>query len=65
MLIAIIDVDQRELNGRRFPLVIEDENDKPATFESIDQIREFAHDHILNSCQWWAFDLDTGESEEV
>lgn len=65
MLIAIIDMDQRNINGRRFPLALEDKNERIAMFGSIKEIQKIKSDHLLEPCTWWAFDLDAGEAEEV
>ncbi|UCE67348.1 MAG: hypothetical protein JSU85_04855 [Candidatus Zixiibacteriota bacterium] len=66
MLIAIIDRDQRdEKSDIRVPMVVEDEDGNVMTFESIEDIRDLCEDSLLNVFRWWAFDLDTGEAEEV
>ncbi len=66
MYIAIIDIDQSELeHGTRQAITIQDDNYNNTLFESVEQIREVANGHILQDFQWWAFNLDTGEAEEV
>lgn len=66
MLIAIIDQNQSEFEkGTRQALAITNHDGHIMSFNSVEEIREIAKDHILNGFQWWAFDMDTGEAEEV
>lgn len=65
MLTAIVDVDQSEVGGHRQPFFITEPNGDVIKFDTVKEIRDLARDHSLNVFQWWAFDLDTGESEDV
>lgn len=44
-------------------LVIEDgEDGVPFMFKSAQNIAELREEHTLKSCDWWAFNTETGES---
>lgn len=59
MWIAIVDIKQSQ---RRCPAVLTDEDWTPASFESSDEIRQLKKEHALGAFDWWAFDMDTGDS---
>ncbi len=58
--IVIVDMDQP---GRRVPMTLMEDDDKIATFESVEAIEAYVHP--LRVFEWWAFNYVTGESEAV
>ena len=61
---VIIDKNQGEgeYTPARCPLVLTDDNDDPATFDSVEEIEALYKEHPLNVFGWWAFDWTGGGS---
>ena len=61
MFIAIIDCDQGE--NQRNPTILADDDGNVMKFESVEDIEDIHITHQLNVYTWWAFNMDSGESE--
>lgn len=59
----IVLVDMRENNGS--VVMIQDENDCAAQYESLDDVREGMRNHILSDFPMVALNMDDLEVEEV
>jgi hypothetical protein len=56
--IAIINLQNR-------PRVIMGDDDDPAEFEDISEIVKLKSKHILRKHEWYAFNYETGQSEDI
>ena len=46
-------------------VTINGENDEPQMFSSIEEIEKLKSEHSLMCCDWFAFDCETGQSQEM
>jgi hypothetical protein len=60
--IVIVDMDQP---GNRRPVVLTDEEENPGMFQSLEAIVRLKAIHPLGVFTWWAFNWQTGESEDL
>lgn len=58
-------VNMRQSSGPRAIALLDDELDNVAMFISPDEISTLQKTHVLKHFEWWAFNVTTGEVEEL